>query len=116
MKNALGIKKATKRAATLKLHNLRCRKHGTLYIKHLKNGWAEHIVSCGQSDVSSQDRLPTEAKQGWAGQYLDGRPPGKTRLLLEEVLVRPTGGTLQVFTLQSVWVLMAQYSDGDTIL
>ncbi len=26
------------------------------------------------------------------GQYLDGRPPGKTRLLLEEVLVRPVGG------------------------
>ncbi len=25
-------------------------------------------------------------------QYLDGRPPGKTRLLLEEVLVRPAGG------------------------
>ncbi len=26
------------------------------------------------------------------GQYLDGRPPGKTRLLLKEVLVRPAGG------------------------
>ncbi len=39
----------------------------------------------------AQDWLPTEAKQGWAGQYLDGRPPGKTRLLLEEVLVRPAG-------------------------
>ncbi len=26
------------------------------------------------------------------GQYLDGRPPGKTRLLLEKVLVRPAGG------------------------
>ncbi len=25
------------------------------------------------------------------GQYLDGRPPEKTRLLLEEVLVRPAG-------------------------
>ncbi len=46
------------------------------------------------------------------GQYLDGRPPGKTRLLLEEVLVRPAG----VLTLWSVWVLMPQYSDGDTIL
>ncbi len=34
-----------------------------------------------------------------AGQYLDGRPPGKTRLLLEEVLVRPAG----VLTLRSVW-------------
>ncbi len=37
--------------------------------------------------------LPAEAKRGWAGQYLDGRPPGKTRLLLEEVLVRPAGVT-----------------------
>ncbi len=33
-----------------------------------------------------------EAKQAEPGQYLDGRPPGKTRLLLEEVLVRPAGG------------------------
>ncbi len=40
---------------------------------------------------AAQDRLPTEVKQVWAGQYLDG-PPGKTRLLLEEVLVRPAGG------------------------
>ncbi len=30
------------------------------------------------------------------GQYLDGRPPGKTRLLLEEVLVRPAGGAYPV--------------------
>ncbi len=30
------------------------------------------------------------------GQYLDGRPPGKTRLLLEEVLVRPAGGAHSV--------------------
>ncbi len=41
---------------------------------------------------AAQDLFPTEAKQGWAGQYLDGRPPVKTRLLLEEVLVRPAGG------------------------
>ncbi len=41
---------------------------------------------------AAQDRLPSEAKQGWAGQYLDERPPEKTRLLLEEVLVRPAGG------------------------
>ncbi len=55
---------------------------------------------------AAQDCFFTEAKQGWAGQYLDGRPPGK--LLLEEVLVR--------LTLWSVWVLTPQYSDGDTIL
>ncbi len=36
---------------------------------------------------AAQDRLPTEVKQGWAGQYLDGRPPEKTGLLLEEVVV-----------------------------
>ncbi len=30
------------------------------------------------------------------GQYLDGRPPEKTRLLLEEVLVRPAGGAQPV--------------------
>ncbi len=29
-------------------------------------------------------------------QYLDGRPPGKTRLLLKEVLVRPAGGAYPV--------------------
>ncbi len=58
---------------------------------------------------AAQDRFFTEAKQGWAGQYLNGRPPGKTRMLLEEVLVRPAGGAL--LTLWSVWVLMPQYSD-----
>ncbi len=31
------------------------------------------------------------------GQYLDGRPSGKTRLLLEEVLERPAGGAHPVF-------------------
>ncbi len=51
-----------------------------------------HITSRQLYHPAAQDRLPTEAKQGWAGQYLDGRPPGKTRLLLEEVLVRPAGG------------------------
>ncbi len=46
----------------------------------------------GDDQEAMMDRLPTEDKQGWAGQYLDGRPPVKTRLLLEEVLVRPAGG------------------------
>ncbi len=57
---------------------------------------------------AAQDWLPTEAKQGWAGQYLDGRPPGKTRLLLEEVLVRPAGGAHPVVCVG----LTPQYSDG----
>ncbi len=38
---------------------------------------------------AAQDWLPTEAEPG---QYLDGRPPVKIRLLLEEMLVRPAGG------------------------
>ncbi len=41
---------------------------------------------------AAQDRLPTKLSRAEPGQYLDGRPPGKTRLLLEEVLVRPAGG------------------------
>ncbi len=41
---------------------------------------------------AAQDRLPTEAKQGWAGSVPGWETPGKTRLLLEEVLVRPAGG------------------------
>ncbi len=51
---------------------------------------------------------PLKLSRAEPGQYLDGRPPGKTRLLLEEVLVRPAGG--------AVWVLTPLYSDGDTIL
>ncbi len=37
---------------------------------------------------AAQDRLPTEAKQGWSWSV----PGWETRLLLEEVLVRPAGG------------------------
>jgi len=36
--------------------------------------------------------FPLKLSRVKPGQYLDGRPPGKTRLLLEEVLVRPAGG------------------------
>ncbi len=44
------------------------------------------------------------------GQYLDGRPPGKTRLLLEEVLVRPAGGA------HPVVCVGPNAPEGDTIL
>ncbi len=40
-------------------------------------------------------------------QYLDVRSPGKTRLLLEKSVSEAS---------RSVWVLMPQYSDGDTTL
>ncbi len=53
-------------------------------------GALRKIVSL--AGMGMKDWLPTEAKQGWAGQNLDGRSPGKTRLLLEEVLVRLAGG------------------------
>ncbi len=44
------------------------------------------------SHITLQPKTGCPLKQGWAGQYLDGRPPEKTRVLLEEVLVRPAGG------------------------
>ncbi len=65
------------------------------YPKWLTNEEYDNIksyVAGSHINPAAQDRLPTEAKQGWAGQHLDGRPPGKTRLLLEEVLLRPAGG------------------------
>ncbi len=34
---------------------------------------------------------PLKLSRAEPGQYLDGRPPVKTRLLLKEVLVRPAG-------------------------
>lgn len=38
--------------------------------------------------------LPTKAEQGsQPGQNLNGRPQGNTRLLLEEFIERPVGGT-----------------------
>ncbi len=46
------------------------------------------------SHISLQPKtgLPLKLSRVEPGQYLDGRPPGKTRLLLEEVLVRLAGG------------------------
>ncbi len=59
---------------------------------------------------AAQDRLPTEDKQGWVPGW---ETPEKTRLLLEEVVVRPEGGVL---TLWSVWIILTPYSDGDTVM
>ncbi len=49
--------------------------------------------------LAAQDWLPTEAKQGWSWSVPGWVPPGKTRLLLEEVLVRPAGGAHPVVCL-----------------
>ncbi len=42
--------------------------------------------------LQSKTGCPLKLSRFEPGQYLDGRPPGKTRLLLEEVLVRPAVG------------------------
>ncbi len=53
----------------------------------------QSLMQYCQSHITLQPKTGhTEAKQGWAGQYLDGRPLLKTRLLLEEVIVRSAGG------------------------
>ncbi len=53
-----------------------------------------YIVSLAHSHITLQPKTgcPQKLSRAEPGQYLDGRPPGKTRLLLEEVLVRPAGG------------------------
>ncbi len=51
------------------------------------------IIACQQPyHPAAQDWLPTESKQGWVWSVPGWETPGKTRLLLEEVLVRPVGG------------------------
>ncbi len=49
---------------------------------------------CWHLDLSIQPKTgcPLKLSRVWAGQYLDGRPPEKSRFLLEEVLVRPAEG------------------------
>ncbi len=53
-----------------------------------------YIIVNIHSHVTLQPKTdyPLKLSRVGPGQYLDGRPPGKTRLLLEEVLVRPAGG------------------------
>ncbi len=52
------------------------------------------LPNCVGSHITLQLKtgFPLKLNRAEPGQYLDGRPPGKTRLLLEEVLVRPAGG------------------------
>ncbi len=53
----------------------------------------EPKYGCAGSHITLQPKTgcPLKLSRVEPGQYLDGRPPGKTRLLLEEVLVRPAG-------------------------
>ncbi len=52
------------------------------------------VLNNSHSHITLQPKTgcPLKLSRVEPGQYLDGRPPGKTRLLLEEVLVRPAGG------------------------
>ncbi len=51
------------------------------------------VVEFGHSHVTLQTKTgcPLKLSRVEPGQYLDGRPPVNTRLLMEEVLVRPAG-------------------------
>ncbi len=62
-------------------------------------GWAWACACVGGERFSNSNRIiPSDyrilllLKMPIPSQYLDGRPPVKTRLLLEEMLVRPAGG------------------------
>ncbi len=56
----------------------------SISVKKHQNG--SHIT------LQPKTGCPLKLSRAEPGQNLDGRPPGKTRLLLEEVLVRPAGG------------------------
>ncbi len=58
---------------------------GTLICSMELDNYNNHVPWCLHD-------IPLKLSRVEPGQYLDGRPPEKTRLLLEEVLVRPAGG------------------------
>ncbi len=63
---------------------------------HYKSSFNARLMPCNipyhPYHPAAQDQLPTEAKQGGAWSEPGWETPGKTRLLLEEMLVRPAGG------------------------
>ncbi len=58
------------------------------------NCFASGLINSIHSHITLQPKTgcPLKLSRVEPGQCLDGRPPGKTRLLLEEVLMRPAGG------------------------
>ncbi len=54
--------------------------------ERIQKGTGSHIT------LQPKTGCPLKLSRVEPGQYLDGRPPEKTRLLLEELLVRPAGG------------------------
>ncbi len=63
-------------------------------IAHRSGGRVGDGFALSRSHITLQPKTgcPLKLSRVEPGQYLDGRPPGKTRLLLEEVLVRLAGG------------------------
>ncbi len=61
-------------------------KRGVIGMDCVKKKIHSHIT------LQPKTGCPLKLSRVEPGQYLDGRPPGKTRLLLVEVLVRPAGG------------------------
>ncbi len=51
-----------------------------------------HKLTGSHITLQPKTGCPLKLSRVEPGQYLDGRPPEKTKLLLEEVLVRPAGG------------------------
>ncbi len=51
-----------------------------------------YLICHSHITLQPKTGCPLKLSRVELGQYLDGRPPGKTRLQLEEVLVRPAGG------------------------
>ncbi len=51
-----------------------------------------HIRTGSHITLQPKTGCPLNLSRVEPGQHLDGRPPEKTRLLLEVVLVKPTGG------------------------
>ncbi len=75
----------------------KCHFHNLLtYLLLKQKVWLENIKGLfaliASSHITLQPNCPLKLSRVESGQYLDGRPPVKTRLLLEEVLVRPVGG------------------------
>ncbi len=52
----------------------------------------DQFLNISHITLQPKTGYPLKLSRVEPGQYLDGRPPGKTRLLLEEVLVRPAVG------------------------
>ncbi len=51
-----------------------------------------HLMASRHITLQPKTGCPLKLSRVESGQYLDGRPHRKIRLLLEEVLVKPAGG------------------------